>query len=480
MKQKAKDVKMKNKKLKKAESKSRRLAIAQLKKNIRREQKLARKAKEEEIYKLSNLDPKMGRVANWFRLDNAAMIYPPARGRDWNFVFRVSAIMKDKIDPVVLQQALNDILIRFPSFNVSIKSGFFWNYFEINFHDLFIERETAFPCQPFDLSNSNAHLIRVLYTDYRLSLECFHALTDGRGAMFFLNSLIARYLVIKGEKIEEYKNCASAKDLPAASEIEDSFLVNYTKEKLKRPKEHAAYKIKGTLFPAGVINTTTLVMSASKLKEVAHSYGMKIGAFLAAIVGYAVNSKRNGSKKPVRISVPIDLRSTFGSQTLRNFSSYLNIEMPLEQKSLEETMQITKTALDGVDKKFLQANINANVALQKNVIIKAIPLFLKNPIMKLCFNYMGENYQTLAISNVGKIDVPDIFEKYIERYEVNLGRSKHNGKAIGVATYGDILTLTISSKISESVTERDIATLLVSLGVDVKVESNRRDLYAGN
>ena len=44
----------------------------------------------------------------WFRLDNAAKIYPAAKSSGWNAVFRMSAVMKEKVDGEKLQLALKD------------------------------------------------------------------------------------------------------------------------------------------------------------------------------------------------------------------------------------------------------------------------------------------------------------------------------------------------------------------------------------
>ena len=82
--------------------------------------------------------------------------------------------MKEKIKPDVLQSALDDIMPRFPSFNVRLRHGFFWNYFEPNFNRLKIEKETTFPCKPFDLTDGESFLIRVLYSEYDIILEVFH------------------------------------------------------------------------------------------------------------------------------------------------------------------------------------------------------------------------------------------------------------------------------------------------------------------
>lgn len=65
---------------------------------------------------------------NWFRLDNAAILYPAAATKKWSSVFRLSAEMDQEVDPSILQQALNNILPRFPTMKVRVRNGFFWSY----------------------------------------------------------------------------------------------------------------------------------------------------------------------------------------------------------------------------------------------------------------------------------------------------------------------------------------------------------------
>jgi len=447
--------------------------IKELIKYKKQEQKRLKIAQEQKIKELE----KRGKISSWLRLDNAASIYPSATNKDWNFVYRISVTTKELVKPSLLQTALDDVMARFPSFNVKLKHGFFWNYYERQFNRLIIEKETTFPCQKFDLNNENSFLIRVLYDDYRISLEVFHGIADGRGALTFFNSLIARYLNLNGKKIENYVGCYSHLDLPSSEETEDSFFKHFTKEKIKREKERPAYKIKGDLMPAGMFNSVEGEMSVFKVKEVAKKYGVGLSVFLASVIGYCIYKRSKNSKKPTRISIPFDLRTRFESETLRNFSSYVNVEVKGQNLTFEDIIEIFKTELNKVDTRMLQANINTNVGMQKNIFIKLIPLCVKNVILKTCFNYLGENYQTLAFSNIGQVVVPKEFDDFIDGYSVNLGRSKHNAKSIGVISYKDKLSLCISSKIYETETERDIFKMLTKLSIPVKVYSNRRDLY---
>jgi len=68
----------------------------------------------------------------WFRLDNAAKIYPAANTRRWSGMFRLSISLKEKVNPDILQTALEKTIVRFPSFNIRMRRGFFWYYFDSN------------------------------------------------------------------------------------------------------------------------------------------------------------------------------------------------------------------------------------------------------------------------------------------------------------------------------------------------------------
>ena len=51
----------------------------------------------------------------WYRLDNAALIFPAIIRKNWNNVFRVSATLKEPVDPEVLNRAIAELKPRFPT-----------------------------------------------------------------------------------------------------------------------------------------------------------------------------------------------------------------------------------------------------------------------------------------------------------------------------------------------------------------------------
>ena len=42
----------------------------------------------------------------WYRLDNAAKIFPGQNTQKWSNIFRLSVVLREKVDPAVLEQAV--------------------------------------------------------------------------------------------------------------------------------------------------------------------------------------------------------------------------------------------------------------------------------------------------------------------------------------------------------------------------------------
>ena len=133
-------------------------------------------------------------MADWMRLDNAALIFPAVRRRDWTNVFRLSATLTEPVEPEVLQQAVDALLPRFPSMYVSLHRGIFWYYLQKLTKAPRVRQDGACPLIHMTGAELRKCGLRVLYYENRIAVECFHALTDGSGGMVFLKTLTAAYL----------------------------------------------------------------------------------------------------------------------------------------------------------------------------------------------------------------------------------------------------------------------------------------------
>ena len=64
----------------------------------------------------------------WFKLDNAAKIYPASHSRYWSNLYRMSATLYEDVDIKILEQAIKNTIPRFPSIAARLSEGLFWYY----------------------------------------------------------------------------------------------------------------------------------------------------------------------------------------------------------------------------------------------------------------------------------------------------------------------------------------------------------------
>lgn len=415
----------------------------------------------------------------WFRLDNAAKIYPAARNTRWNNVFRMSCVLKEEVKPDILQQALEDVIDRFPSFRVTLKKGFFWYYFQFVTAKPKIQEEKNYPCTMMRLKG-NGYIFRVLYFSHRISLEVFHSITDGTGNITFLKTLVARYCELCGAHIADYGDVLHYDDDPTLEEVEDSFkrYVDKSKGTISRT-EPTAYQIKGQKEKRGVLDITQGSMPFEQLHKVAKSYGCTINTYLASVAAYVLLRRQlyenKSKKKPVKIQIPINLRKIFPSVTMRNFAGFFNTSIPPEEQTFEEICKsMTSQIKDYITPEYCQKFINSNVSIEQVPLIRVAPRFLKTFFMNMSFYAVGEKLMSICLSNVGNVVMPPELNEYIDRFEFVIGPQKYIDHAMTAITYNGTSLVTFSRTIKNPILERDFFKVLVEHGIDVTINTNRR------
>ncbi len=420
-------------------------------------------------------------MRHWFKLDNAAKIYPPSKTRSWAALFRLSVTLTEDVDKDLLAEAQRHVLPRFPSFACRLRRGFFWYYLEHIDSEPPIRDDIYNPMQRVGGKDNNYFTYRLICGKNRISAEFFHVLTDGSGALTFLLSLVSEYVRLKyGADVPASDYILHAGDSPLPEEYEDSFLRYYQKETLSR-SESNAYHMTGTPAPNGKLLFITATVPSDALHQKAESYGVSVGVFLAALMTEAVYRKqqaeksRRRRKKDVRVSVPINLRRFFPSRTLRNFSSYLNVPLcsRIGPYSFKEILtQVSHYMALHINAKELGARFSANVAAEKNILLRIAPLFLKNPVMKFCYRFQGESYFSAQISNMGAVRLPEELAAYVTRLDFMLGRASSKRTDCAVISAGGKTILNFSRTTAEADVARYFLTSLVKMGVPVFVESN--------
>jgi len=241
----------------------------------------------------------------WMKLDNAAKIYPAARNQNWSNVFRMSATLTETVDVPVLQSALDVTVRRFPSIAARLRRGAFWYYLQQVDKVPRIREENSFPLTYMSKSEARKCALRVIVYNKRIALEMFHSLTDGNGALIFLKTLIAEYLLQKyGVHVPAEQGVLGRLEEPSAEELEDSFQ-KYAGNRQASRKATDAWKLKGTPEPDNFNHITCLQVPVDKILETAHSYGVSLTAFLCAAMMQALQNLQKDKVPNIRCRLPI-------------------------------------------------------------------------------------------------------------------------------------------------------------------------------
>ena len=418
----------------------------------------------------------------WYRLDNAALIFPAVMRKNWNNVFRVSVTLKDRVDPDILSRAAADLLPRFPTVYVRLRTGFFWYYLETVSEAPKAEEDYAWPLTPMTRRKLKKCCIRILYYQNRIAVEFFHSVTDGTGGMAFLQNLTARYLTLKeGITVYPEGNILDLSEKPKPEEAQDCFQLCGAKASVSRAEENA-YRLRGNPEEGLFRHIVTGIVPTETLLEKAHEQGITVTAYLAAVMGEAVLARqqadpRPGRRRHIKITVPVNLRKTFGLNTLRNFTLAVNIgfDPRLGTYSHEEICRLMyhQLAAETIPQK-MAGRVSTNVELQRSLPLRLIPLPVKTLAMRLVYALSGESKGCLNISNMGVVKLPESMAPHVERFDFIIGVQYSYPNNCSVVSWQGKTYISMIRGIRDSELERLFFSRLVELGIPVDIESNRR------
>lgn len=417
----------------------------------------------------------------WYKLDLSAIVYPTLKRRDFSSVYRLSVMLKEKIDPVLLQTALDRTLPRFPTYKVAIRKGLFWRYLEPNNRPgPYVLEDIKNPCMPMPFKGNNRYLIRVYYYDRRISLEAHHSLGDGTGGMCLLQTLTAVYLGLLGHPVKPEGFVLDIDSSPDPEELEDAYM-RYANAQFCPPRPaEKTYRVRGTKEPFYTLNIIDGILSVQEVMAVAKRYHASITEYLNAVLLYALLQKQNADfhirLRPVRIAMPVNLRRFFPSKTLRNFITmvYPSIDPRLGEYQFEEIVEhIHHYMRYYINDKFLRGDITTNAATQRNPLIRVVPLFIKDLVVRTFYTRVQDKNSSAGLTNMGALHVPPDMKPFIERFDIYMGQPFSSRTNCAIISFEDVLTINFASSIVEADVERYFFRKLVQDGIHVKIESNR-------
>lgn len=419
----------------------------------------------------------------WYKLDNAGVLYSAVQKEKYSANYRFSAVMEETVDPQALQRAVDRVMPRFPGFGVRIRKGLFWYYCEPNeAPGPFVKEDISSPCPPVRFNQDNGWLVRFFYYEKRISIEVFHAISDGAGALTFFRTLLAEYLRQRGIEVPcSYEaGVFDPDEEPRPEELEDAY-ARYAGKKKKRPwRLPRAYQNVGTPEPFYTFHVTMGFVSIAALKQKAKSYGASITEYLAAVLMKVILEKQEKERplrpRPVALAVAINLRGGFPSGTLRNFITTIRpeIDPSYGEYTFEEIVAYVRNYMKlHVNRQELRAAFSANVSVEQHRLLRMVPIMLKNPVMAFNYVRLGTRPYSATFTNPGAFPVPEEMRPHIHHMEAILGQAVVARPHCACMSYGDIMTIAFAGTQKETDTEREFFRFLVKEGLHVKVESDR-------
>jgi hypothetical protein len=422
-------------------------------------------------------------AGTWYALDNAAVIMPSVtRGVD-TYLFRLSATVDEALNLAALQRALDRVAARFPYFNVEIRRGLFWHYLEPHEGQVRVMADLASPCQDFEMRRKGTCLLRVKASGRRVACEFSHVLTDGTGGLRFLKNLVAEYFRQRGLEVDAALD-ADLYDLdapPSEGETEDAYH-RYFPHGYPHPDEEApAFWIPSAPLRAGEFRVTCGIVPLGPAMAKAKELGGSLTEFLTAVYFEALQSiwlatpPKKRRRWRLAVEVPVNMRKFYPTETNRNFSLFVNPEedMRLGERSLEDLVARTRHQLRlEIDRPSMARHISRNVGGQLLFFVRALPLFLKAPIMRLLYAFYGDNKVSGVLSNLGPVTLPPALAAHVERFDFIPAPSSTLKTRASMVSWKDFLYISFGSLGRERELERLFFSRLAALGLPVKVECN--------
>lgn len=422
---------------------------------------------------------------NWYRLDNSAVIYPMSITVTTQSLFRLSAEMTEYVDDECLLDALNAILPRFPAFKVVLRSGIFRHFFDTNNLPPIVKPDNGILFQKINFNANNHYLFRVSYYKNKINVDFFHVLCDGFGAMEFLKSLVYQYVIERGFSPNAAVGIKTIGEPIKEQELEDGFTKYYRDidifggvigEMAGKP----AFALRGKRFKRIGYGVIQGYLNTAQLKAAAKKYNCTITSFITAAILLSITEVygKDTQKYDLTAMIPVNLRSYFPSGTLRNFTSL--VKAFINTASIPHDLQsycnaVQSQLIAGLNKERLWDKISLSSFMVRKWYMKIMPLFIKTFIVKISKLLSSTTKQTLIISNLGVIEMPQDFDKYLSTYTFSPNVSRKVPNNVGIVSYNGTTVVSFTRQLVSTRLEKQFFTKLVKEGVAVSVVSNFRE-----
>lgn len=370
--------------------------------------------------------------------------------------FRIIANMLQFVKVDILQKAVDKIVPRFPMFTINMSQK--WNSMrELIVSDMKINvQKYQAKFTPFNLQ-SNEPLFRVMYGKKFICVEMLHILSDANGCVAFLNSLLYCYYELLGMKMDK-TNIITIDSKANKDEFEDSYFryarrsksaINLTNNIAKK-----CFKLNcGNYLNESKGEHITYSFDVEQLKSVSRKYNATINEYAVTVICLAYAKIKNDCNcdKCIRIQMPINLRKRFFSKSLRNFVATTQFETFSNDKL--NILQEIKRHMSIVTSDKELESFMWNAVFMMNGVLKVLPRFIGDFLLKTGDNLLGEKASSTSFSNIGLVE-NNLFKNGVVSMEFLAGTPKYVPFLLSAITYNNICNLTFSKNTRENLFEK--------------------------
>ncbi len=445
-------------------------------------------------------------AGEWYALDNAAIIMPAVANSVTTSLFRFEAELDAPIDLDAMRAALAATAARMPYFNVTLRRGLFWYYFEPCRSAPPLYPDSTSPSQNWNINRRGTRLFRIRCEGSRVAGEFSHAMTDGTGGLTFFKTLLANYFLAKGIEpgVElgagEWSDILSrgtpvagantsdnahrsipepdtATPHPAPDEFEDAYQ-RYFPRGLPFPDTAPnAFHLKCPTLAKGCYRVIDGSLSSSDALKAAKRFGVSLTELMVAV--YLDSLQRiwhecvPRPREPfIAVEVPINLRALFPSRTYRNFSLFVLVgeDMRLGTRGFEELVARTHYQMKlEYDRMSIAKHLSRNAGSARSLAVRIVPLAIHDIFARILFAKFGETMLSGFISNIGPIKMPPGFAPHIRSFGFIPAPSLTTMTNASMLSWGDELRISFGSLARPRTLERYFFERLRSLDLRASV-----------
>lgn len=400
-----------------------------------------------------------------YKIDSVSNLYPAMGG----YVFRLCAVLREDIDAALLRRAVRHVAPQFPIMCSHLERTFM-SYVHVAATDLDVVSYGEPPIHSPDMFDTEKPSFRLYVRGKRLAMDVFHGNADGAAAVTFLKALTTAY-------------CCFAAGVPAppaivpkAEVLEDPYKQYYKPAKAASLLEKESYRMRLPVPKNGgfYVRFSSFSMQVSDIKPVTKPHGCTVNDFLCAAVYFAILRATDAEKSglPVTISVPLDLRTFYGSQTQRNFAFYINVRLHASEcaNDFVRAMQSVHSQVRAAAaEKGVRAGVATTYLAANNPATRLVPRAVREHAIRKVYRHVAGNSITTTLSNLGAHTLEGPAKDMVERFEIYLGAGYGgiNTSAVGL---GDEVTLCVACGSDSTVYEQALLDVLKEQGVPCKWE----------